>query len=184
MDKEFFVKLTNDLYKLTVSFPQEEPIRIKIRQLGDEVLSDLITILSGDKEERLESAKRVEKTLGILDSMLDLASRQDWADKDDFKEVRKSYREIKEEIESFNKSKKRPQTTEKKKPKRTSLNDRQKKILDLLQKRGKMQVKQTLEELPVKVTRRTIRRDFKKLVNLDFVEKIGRANETRYKLKE
>lgn len=194
MDKKFFIELTNDLYKLTILFPKEEPIRIKIRSLADDILTDLITILEGDSEEKKEAAKRAERSLGILESMLEVAQDQKWVKKEEFKEVKESYGSIKEEIEEFNKLQKEDQKKKDEKPLKKerkpsgnqvmSLNRRQKDILELLEKRGKLQVQDVIDELDLDVTKRTVRRDFKKLIGMHFVEMEGKANMTRYKLKE
>ena len=194
MDKKFFIELTNDLYRLTILFPKEEPIRIKLRSLADDVLADLVTILEGDADEKREAAKSVEKTLGILNSMLQIAKDQKWTEEDDFEDVIDSYQSIKEEIEGFNERNKKEKKDEKplKKERKTSkptgsvisLNNRQKKILELLEKKGKMQVKDVLEGLDLSVTKRTIRRDFQKLMDMHFVEREGEANMTRYKIKD
>ena len=197
MDKKFFIELTNDLYKLTILFPKEEPIRIKIRSLADDVLTDLITILEGDSKEKKEAAKRVERSLGILESMLEVAQEQKWVKEEEFKEVKENYGSIKEEIEEFNKAQKKDKKDKKdqdekplkkeRKPSGSqvmSLNRRQKDILELLEKRGKLQVQDVMDELDLEVTKRTLRRDFKKLIEMHFVEMEGKANMTRYKLNE
>ena len=194
MDKKFFIELTNDLYRLTILFPKEEPIRIKLRSLADDVLADLVTILEGDADEKREAAKKAEKNLGILDSMLQIAKDQKWTEEDDFEDVIENYESIKEEIEEFNERSGKKQKEEKalKKERKTSkpsgsvisLNNRQKKILELLEKRGKMQVQDVLDDLDLSVTKRTIRRDFQKLMDMHFVEREGEANMTRYKIKD
>ena len=194
MDKKFFIELTNDLYRLTILFPKEEPIRIKLRSLADDVLADLVTILEGDSTEKREAARSVEKNLDILDSMLQIAKDQKWTEEDDFEEVIESYQSIKEEIEDFNERSKKKQENEEalKRERKTSkpsggiisLNNRQKKILELLEKKGKMQVKDVMNNLDLSVTKRTLRRDFQRLMDLDFVEREGKANMTRYKIKD
>lgn len=195
MDKKFFIELTNDLYRLTILFPDEEPIRIKMRSLADDILSDLITILEGASDEKLEAAKKIEKNIGILEGMIEIARDQKWVKEDDFKDVKENYLEIKDEIKKFNKMQKsqketkRPLTKTKPEPEPpkqnvTSLNNRQKKILEMLEKNAKVQVQDVINELDKKVTKRTIRRDFKRLVKMGFAVKKGRANTTHYKLKE
>ncbi len=192
MDKKFFVELTNDLYRLTILFPKEEPIRIKLRSLADDVLAHLITILQGSGEEKREAAKKVERTLGILESMLEIAEDQKWVEEEEFKDVKEKYQSIREEIEEFNKlqsgDKKEKKPLKKKRKsspgKITSLNKRQKEILEILENRGKVQVQDVIDNLDEDVTKRTIRRDFKKLMDMHFVERIGKANMTRYRIKE
>lgn len=61
------------------------------------------------------------------------------------------------------------------------LNSRQKKIVELLGKKDKMQVNEVQFAFP-KITKRTLRRDFNYLSEKGFVEKMGKANMTFYKL--
>lgn len=197
MDKQFFIELTNDLYRLTILFPDEEPIRIKMRSLADDILSDLITILEGPSDEKLEAAKKIEKNIGIMEGMLEIAQDQKWVKENDFKEVKENYQEIKEEIQEFNKMQKSKKETKKplannverktsNPPKQnvTSLNERQKNILEMLEKNAKVQVQDVTDNLDEEVTKRTIRRDFKRLVKMGFAVKRGKANMTHYRLKE
>ncbi len=192
MDKYFFVELTNDLYRLTILFPKEEPIRIKIRSLADDILTDLITILEGNSAEKREIAKKLERNLGILESMLEIAEGQNWVKQEDFSEVKEKYLSIKKEIENFNKMQESKQKSSAplKKERETSgkkiwnLNDRQKIILSILEKRGKAQIQDIVKELEKNVTKRTLRRDFTKLMDLDLVEKRGKTNMTFYRIKD
>ena len=41
MTKEEILKLTHDLYRLTLLFPKKEPLKYKIREIGIEILADL-----------------------------------------------------------------------------------------------------------------------------------------------
>ncbi len=201
MDKKFFVELTNDLYRLTILFPKEEPIRIKIRGLADDILTDLITILQGTSTEKREAAKRVERSIGILESMLEIAETQKWVKEEEFESIMESYSSIRKEIEEFNKLQEQQKVAEKpqkeiQKPeplqeerkstgrKVVSLNDRQKKILEILENGAKVQVQDVIDRLDESVTKRTIRRDFQKLMDIDVAERIGKANMTYYRLKE
>lgn len=42
MDKDKIIELTNRIYKITLLFPKKEPLRYRIRETADEVLSNLI----------------------------------------------------------------------------------------------------------------------------------------------
>lgn len=195
MDKKFFVELTNDLYRLTILFPNEEPIRIKLRGLADDILTDLITILQGTSAEKIEVAKRVERSIGILESMLEIAEEQKWVKEEEFEELKEKYASIRKEIEEFNRLRAqastintRVQPIEKERKstgkKVISLNKRQKKILEILEKSGKVQVQDVVDQFEKEITKRTIRRDFQKLMDMDMAERIGKANMTYYRLKE
>ena len=39
MDKDFLIQLTTELYRLTLLFPKKEPLRYKMRELADEILT-------------------------------------------------------------------------------------------------------------------------------------------------
>jgi len=59
VDKDFLIKLTNNLYRLTLLFPKKEPLRYKMRELADEILAN-------QDEEKLE----------ILNSFFEVAKSQ------------------------------------------------------------------------------------------------------------
>ncbi len=193
MNKKYFIELTNDLYRLTFLFPKEEAIRFKLRELADEVLSDLIIILDEEDEERNKAALRVERNIKILESFLEIAKSQDWVEKEKIDEVGERYGVIKEEVENFNDYYKsssfekepvvrdKEEEVEKKKIDLSSLNKRQKKIVDLLSKMEKVQVKD-VEEVMKGVTKRTIRRDFDKLLKEEIAQRVGKGSTTYYKM--
>lgn len=65
---------------------------------------------------------------------------------------------------------------------RTEVSDRQKRILDILKQKEGVQVWEVKDVFP-DVSKRTLRRDFKKLLNDGLVERKGERNTTFYKLK-
>jgi len=66
--------------------------------------------------------------------------------------------------------------------KQTNISERQKKILDFLNKKGNTQVHQIKEIFP-KLTKRTLRRDFEQLLNQGLIKRIGERNEISYQIK-
>ncbi len=62
------------------------------------------------------------------------------------------------------------------------LNERQKKILEILKEREKAQVWEIKKIFP-EVTKRTLRRDFEQLLKQGFIERIGEKNDTFYQVK-
>ncbi len=227
MNKPYFIELTNKLYRLTFFFPQREPLRHRIRELGDEILTNLVLILEGEIEKRREAAFSVEKNIEILDSLLELSKSQNWIDSEQIKKIQSKYSEIKVEVEEFNdilrrksafyeskalmiedakkkekeaiqrekeqkeeekkessefitKKEEKKQTKEKES---VELNSRQEKIVDLLRKREKIQVKDIQEFLP-KTTKRTLRRDLSYLVQKNMAKRFGKGNTTYYSQKE
>jgi Fic family protein len=154
MDKDFLIKLTNDLYRLTLLFPKKEPLRYKMRELADDILT-----------------KPTEKNLEILDSFFEVAKSQNWVSPQDALKVQQEYSKLKGGLE---------------KPERTrisvNLGERQEKILEILEEKGKAQVWEVQKIFP-EVTKRTLRRDFESLLNQGLIERIGERNETFYQPK-
>ena len=44
MNKDFLLKITNELYRLTLLFPKKEPLRYKMRELADDILAQSLRI--------------------------------------------------------------------------------------------------------------------------------------------
>ncbi len=209
MDKSYFIELTNKLYRLSFFFPEKEPLRHKIREVGDEILANLVLILEGEIGKRRESAFSVERNIEILDALLELSKSQNWIDSEKTGKIQEKYREIKKEVEEFNdilrrkslfyeekalligEEKKSEEKREREEPvrkqrdvtKTVKLNKRQEKILQLLGKREKMQVKDFQVVLP-STTKRTLRRDLSALTEKKIVKRVGSGNTTYYSKKE
>lgn len=107
MNKRYFVELTNKLYRLTFFFPEKEPLRYRIRDLGDEILADVVLILEGEIRERRESSFRVEKNIEIIETLLDLAKSQNWIERENVEKIQNYYALIKTEVKEFNETLKR-----------------------------------------------------------------------------
>ncbi len=207
MDKTYFIELTNKLYRLSFFFPEREPLRHKIREVGDEILANLVLILEGEIGKRRESAFSVERNIEILDALLELSKSQNWIDSEKTGKIQEKYREIKKEVEEFNdilrrkslfyeqkalligeekigerKKEEKPVRKEREKTKTVSLNKRQEKILQFLAKREKMQVQDFQKFLP-STTKRTLRRDLRDLTEKKIIKRMGSGNTTYYSKK-
>ncbi len=182
MDKDFLIRLTNNLYRLTLLFPKKEPLRYKMRELADEIL-----------------AEPDEKNFEILDSYFEVAKIQNWVSPSDILAIKKEYDTLRGELKKENLltagEKKKdgvvknlpifeiqprvvlPQTV-------TVLErtDRQEKILEFLRESGRTQVWQIKQIFP-EVTKRTLRRDFEYMLNQGIIERIGERNNTFYQIK-
>ncbi len=178
MDRDFLIQLTNTLYRLTLLFPKKEPLRYKMRELGDCIL-----------------AKPNEKDLEILDSFFEIAKAQNWVSPSDILAIREEYANLRGELKnpSFVK------TTEGKdnpgdnsivevRPETLSMQtvsertERQEKILTFLKENGRAQVWQMKQVFP-EVTKRTLRRDFEYMLGEGIIERIGEKNNTFYQAK-
>ena len=184
MDKEYFIQLTNNLYRLTLLFPKKEPLRYKIRGLADDILAHLISILKGNFHKFKNLIAETERDLEILDGFFEVAKAQNWLSSLDILEIQKEYSKIKEEIEKVketeNIEKLEEVSSETNSPQEIS--DRHQKILEILKERGKVQVGEIVQVFP-EVSKRTLRRDFRFLVEQGIVKRVGEKNETFYRLK-
>jgi hypothetical protein len=205
MNKSYFIELTNRLYRITFFFPMKEPLRHKVREVADDILANLVLILEGEINERKEAAFSVEKSIEILDALLELAKSQNWIDSEEIKKIQEKYKEIKVEVEEFNDIlrrktrfyeqkalligeekltlKKEPSVSQVKKPEKKkeslNLNKRQEKIMDLLKKKESLQVRDIQEVVP-EATKRTLRRDLSAMVEKKLLKRTGAGNTIAY----
>ena len=191
MDKDFLVKLTNDLYRITLLFPKKDPLRYKIRNLGTEILAQLVIppeknpISSEDLKE--EFFLRLENNLTVLNSYLEVAKVQNWVSPKEIFEIKNQYGRIKEELGFSAIPKKASEEAFEVEPRKVvevqeMLKPRQKKVLEILAKQERAQVKDLKREFP-NTSKRTLRRDLKDLLNQDIIERIGNKSDTFYKIK-
>ncbi len=191
MDSDYFIQLTANLYRLTLLFPKKEPLRYKMRELADDILANLTSILRGSFYKSKNLILETEKDLEVLNGFFEVAKNQNWVSPFDVLEVQKEYSKIGEEIKKLSSS--TPARTEtvsseaepRKIEGKGSLerNPRQQKILEILKEKGKAQVWELKQIFP-EVSKRTLRRDFEQMVNQGLIERIGERNETFYQIKE
>jgi len=201
-DKDFYIKLTQKLYHLTLLFPKKEPLRYKAREVADEILSNLVFISEKGQNETESLKNKLESKLEILDCFFGVALSQNWVKPVDILEIKKEYLKIKEYLgteiiqneglvplipfqvltkpnvnatEAINSQKAdfSVQLTA------TNQATRQNKIIELLKEKGRAQVWEFKKVFP-EVTKRTLRRDFEQMLKQGLVERIGERNETFY----
>jgi len=230
MDKEYFIKLTSRLYRLTLFFPQDDPLRLKVRKLGADILANLIFILEGAFYQSRELIFDVQKDIEALNSFFGVVKTMDWVNSSDLLEIQGEYskigeelkkiseiqslkigeiqalqleaqrkelpaqktllgeepeeetEEIEEEEEGIDLSRLEKQVPEEKRPLRDSLERRQKKILEVLKEKGKAQVGDFKMIFPA-ISKRTLRRDFRDLMEKGLVERMGEKNATIYQFR-
>jgi len=190
MEKEYFIQLTKELYRLTLLFPKKEPLRYKLRELAAEVLANLILILKGNFHRSSNLVEGIENDLEVLDTYFEIAKDQNWVSPDDILEIQKEYSNIREEIEKVKKEEeKNPQPEIKENPEKEKvaerndiINERQQKILEILREKGRAQVGQLVSVFP-QVSKRTLRRDFRFLLKRGLIERIGEKNYTFYQMR-
>jgi hypothetical protein len=171
IDKDQIIKLTSNLYRLTLYFPKKEPLRYKIREVATSFL-----------------ANPNKKDLGILDSFLEISLTQSWVSPNDVLRVKEDYDKLIEQFEGKEELKTLLPEVITELPYMANLNhdsaltERQSKIVDFLKQNGKAQVWQLKQLLP-EVTKRTLRRDFENLLHGGKIERVGERNDTFYQLK-
>jgi hypothetical protein len=194
MKREILIKITNELYRLTLLFPKKEPLRYKMRELADDILADFLRMRSfyeyTNKNSSAKNNSRLLENLEILDSLFEVAKEQNWVAAVELLRVQEEYNKIKAEIEKIAKPSSEPteiyigQTPVKVtevRPLQNSMNERQQKILEFLREKEKVQVWQIKQIFP-EISKRTLRRDFKFLLKEGKIERIGQRNETFYRL--
>jgi len=191
MTKDSYIQLTNSLYRLTLFFPKKEPLRYKIREVGDDVLAKLLLILRENSITPKTLIADIEKDLEVLDSFFEVAKVQNWISPYDILDIQKEYSKIRGEFERFLviKTEEKPimgfpsfQTEAEKATIAININDRQNKILEILKERGRAQVGDLKTVFP-DISKRTLRRDFKDMLKQNLIERVGERNETFYILK-
>jgi len=195
MDRNFVLELTNKIYKQTLLFPKKEPLRYKIRETADDILEKIVeweALLSpnpGNFSMSASSKKKdivfeIEKNVELIKTYFNVAKWQNWASYFDILKIEQEYDKIEEYfknqaksiIETYPKPQNKTLKTNK-----IQLDSRKKKILDILRKKEKIQVKE-IKNILKNVSKRTLRRDFNALLDQGLVKRIGESNATYYKL--
>jgi hypothetical protein len=175
MEKENFIQLTNNLYKLTSLFPKKEPLRFKIRELSNEILGDFLGVRPGSDP----IGEALNRNLEALDSFFEVAKNQNWVSPEEILNLQEEYRKIKDELEQAPFGARPRPEPEAKDSSRTVLRSRQATILEILKERGRIQVWELKKIFP-EVSKRTLRRDFASLLAQGLIERQGERNQTFY----
>lgn len=230
IDKGFLIRLTDNLYKLTLLFPKKEPLRYKLRELADDVLANSIRILN-----RKNLSKPIDneyqvilEDLEVIDGFFAITKEQNWVDQNRLFTIQEEYGKIKKylsknalagtlqgftpkieeqkpvlQIQNQNKKEltKLKQreilgssfeinrqekillgTQDKELKDNKIFNARHQKILEILKEKGVMQIWEIKKVFP-EVTKRTLRRDFRQLIDKGLIERMGERNNTFYQIK-
>ena len=203
MDKNTLLKMTNEIYRLTLLFPKKEPLRYKMRELADDILADLLRITNQCEytNTNLKKAEdgplRILEDLGVLDGFFEVAKAQNWVSPAELLKLQQEYSMLKENLERQNSSRpvvqsgkdlllldqKKGEDCENKSSfppfANARVKERQQKILEILKEKEKAQVWEIKKFFP-QVAKRTLRRDFEFLLEKGAVERIGERNNTYY----
>jgi hypothetical protein len=175
---------------LTLFFPKKEPLRYKVREVGDDVLAKILLLLREDSIRPKTLIADIEKDLEILDSFFEVAKVQNWISPFDILEIQQEYSKIRGEFERFSMIEKEekpvimglPTVSAETGFKPQNINERQGKILEILKERGRAQVGDLKSIFP-DISKRTLRRDFKDMLKQNLIERVGERNETFYILR-
>ena len=207
MDKDYFIKLTLGVYRVTKLFPQEEPLKLKIREKANEILANLVLytgnpvkITSGEKRRISED---VFQDMEIIKGYFKVAEGQDWIDASNFLFLKKEYNKVKRgmiESQESNGSEAKEEPKQENhdpvkinepaivvskidKEEEQQLSDRQKKVLQLLQKLHKVKVGELTSNF-ANISKRTLQRDLEVLVSRGFIIRNGNHNGIFYQYKD
>jgi len=177
MDRDYLIKLTLAVYKVTNVLPDKEPLKFLIREKANQVLADFIL---KSKE------KNIQENIDVLNGYFEIAEKQNWVDELNFLVLKREYNEIMGELEyKIDKKEKISKKTLKSSnphPDPILLNNRCEKILDVLKEKEKAQIWEFKKVFP-EVTKRTLRRDFEFLLKQRLVVRAGENNNVYYMLK-
>lgn len=169
------VKLTSAVYRAADFFPEADPLKNRVKERA-------LTIM-----EKLNDEKNVRQVLSdveILLGYLKIAESQGWLKPINFAIISNEYEKIAGEHKKAQISPK-PVLSKDKSEKINSqdffISERQKKILEFLQKNERAQVMDLQAVLP-NITKRTIRRDLDELLGAGKIVRQGEFNQVVYKI--
>ncbi len=105
MNKDYLIKISLALYRVTELLSEDEPLRFFLREKAGDILEDGVIIFSngnflGSKQKEY-SRKQLLRNLEVMQSFLEVAQKQEWAKPENFQILRESYSLIREEAKSI-----------------------------------------------------------------------------------
>jgi hypothetical protein len=204
---EKFIKITNSAYKVLEFLPEAEILKHKAKEKALAIMEGA-SLIFGEKEDiwmDIGCLSEINKVLGNIDiflSYLEITKECGWIDTINFLILEKEYKRLEAEViklkEKYQIKNLKPQppqltggqivtsqTSNFEKIQNTisqkkELTERQKKILEIVQKNEKTQVADIIKVLP-DVTKRTIRRDMDELLKSGQILRAGEFNQISYK---
>lgn len=192
MDKDYLIKLTLAVYRVTELFPSREPLKVSIREKANRILADSVLIFSKNpvnlaKEQKNKLSEQILGNIEILQGYFEVAQAQEWLREPNFLVLKGEYAKMGQEISKKPQKKhNKPieQSTETAENSSPLLGkERCRRILEVLKQREKAQIWEFKKIFP-QVTKRTLRRDFGFLLTRGLVERVGDGKWTFYKLKQ
>ncbi len=202
-----FVKITNATYKVLDFFPNNDPLKNKAKEKVLAILENLTLISSTHGwmslktcllTGREKASAQLINDIEILETYLKLGKEQGWIGGVNFLILIKEYSRIKNQISStkrsteiisnfqfpisnkmLNDKKEKIEIKNNETKKLDDYSDRQRKILQILSEKEKVQVVDIIKEIP-NITKRTIRRDLDDLLKKGEIIRIGEFNQSFY----
>ena len=171
--KEFYIRLTLGVYKVSQLFPKKEPLKADIRELADEILASLLC------DSHQEHPQGCSENIELIQNLFNLAESRGLADPRNFLVLRREYNKVSGLIEDAGVS--AGKTVE-----NSSLNgknkNRQEVILSILKSNGKVKMSDLAKSFP-EINRRTILRDLGTFCQAGVVERSGGGRGACYTIK-
>ncbi len=104
MEKEHLIRLTTNLYQITILFPKKEPLRYKMREVADDILANFIRakIHSNPSLKALDNIDQLLDDLEIIDSFFAIAEEQNWVSPEKLLSIWEEYSKIKQYAKELN----------------------------------------------------------------------------------
>lgn len=182
--QQSLISLTNNVYKLTLLFPKKEPLRYKMREAADEILAVFFRLEAGGNE--AANGTRVFEEFEVLNGFFEVVKFQNWVSSADalniqqeYNKLRETLLKIKQELPVEKEEEEGPEEEVQGLEKTVELKDRQRQILEIIKEKNKVQVWQIKKIFP-DISKRTLRRDFEKLLKFGVIKRVGERNDTFY----
>lgn len=91
IDKNTFVGLAKEIYKITLLFPKKEPLRNRLRQAADGLLADFVM-------EENDYADNLRRGFVLTQSYLEIAADQNWVAPDQIKNLKEKIKRTEEDF--------------------------------------------------------------------------------------
>lgn len=206
-----FLKLTNAVYRLLDFFPEDDPLRNRIKEKALSIMEDLTLIFNDDgwvsigdflSQSREKVKIHILEDIKVLLNYLEIAKSQGWLSDINFFIISREYEKIKKDtgfpviIENQTQKLLEPVLNTTlggpgnkagghqffiAKNAEKEFSGRQNKIIEFLERNQKAQVADLMAVLP-KVTKRTVRRDLDELLKKGKIKRQGEFNRVFYKL--
>ncbi len=183
MDKDYLIKLTFGIHQTSQNWPEDNFLKFKIRSLANEILTDFILFFYGNSDGYLRT--KILREIQEIQEDLAQIRAQKLIDRNNFLLFQKEYNNIKKKLEDLKPFQETKKAEEKKEIlssqilSKETLSGRQRKILNILNEKEKVQV-QDLQKFFPGISKRTLRRDLERLLKRGSVKRWGEWNKVFY----